>query len=119
MFHACVIDDDPQTVTALRTSLNRLGCDVVVSEATEESFLEGNGGSKIDVAFVSLSLRKVGARRMAQMIQTRYPHSKVILITGWKGVLDSNTLLKEGFAGVLRRPPRFSEIKKVLIDHLG
>ena len=68
MFSACVIDDDPKTVLALRTSLNRLGCEVIASEASVESLTQVAIQNKIDVAFVSLSLRTMGARKAAQLI---------------------------------------------------
>jgi hypothetical protein len=40
-------------------------------------------------------------------------------MTSWAGELDRAALNAEGLSGVIRKPLRFIELKKALIDHLG
>ncbi len=119
MFNACVIEDDPVTVSALRAALSRLGCEVAVSEGSQDGLTRLSESNRIDVAFVSLSLRSASARGVAQHIRAQHPSSKVFFVTSWDGELDRRILDAEGVSGVIRRPPRFSEVKRMLIEHLG
>ncbi|MBD3392089.1 MAG: response regulator [Chitinivibrionales bacterium] len=119
MFSACIIEDDASTAQSLRATLCRLGCDVLVSEGSRESLGDIRERPCIDVAFVALSLRNASARGVAREIRSRHPWSKVFFVTSWEGEFDRDVLDAEGVAGIIKKPPRFSEVKRTLIEHLG
>lgn len=119
-FTAFIVEDDPAIIHSLRSTLNKLGCEVRVSKgATSENFQEEMNNQKIDAAFVSLTLRGTSGRAIARHIKANFPFSKIFLMTSWQGELDGDILNAEGLAGVIRKPLRFSEVKKTLIEHLG
>lgn len=119
LFSAYVVDDDPEIIHALRSALNKLGCEVIIGETHQEDADNLVQHQKIDVAFVSLSLRHVSGRTVARTIKSTYPFSKVFLVTSWEGELDTGVLNAEGLSGVIRKPLRFSDVKRALIEHLG
>jgi CheY-like chemotaxis protein len=119
LFSAYVVEEDPQTVQSLKSTLNKLGCEVTISDGTRENVENAARNSKIDVAFVSLTFREFSGRSIARSIKSNNPFSKIFLMTSWEGELDQTILNAEGLSGVIRKPPKFFEVKKALIDHLG
>jgi CheY-like chemotaxis protein len=119
MFSVCVIDEDVETVEALRTVLGRLGCEVVLSEGSHESIQRLTRAKKVDAAFVSLGLRGASACGVARRLRACYPSSKVFFLTNWEGELDREALDSVGICEVIRKPPRFSDVKRILLEHLG
>jgi DNA-binding NarL/FixJ family response regulator len=99
--------------------LNKLGCEVTVSEGNKENIETAARNLKIDVAFVSLTYKATSGRTIARCIKSNSPFSKIFIMTRWEGELDNSVLNAEGLSGVIRKPLRFIEVKKALIDHLG
>jgi len=119
-FSAYIVEDDPEIIQSLRCALNKLGCNVRVGGiGAEENLEDGLADKRIDIAFVSLTLRQASGRTIARNIKANCPFSKIFLMTSWEGELDRDILNAEGLSGVIRKPPRFSEVKKMLIEHLG
>ncbi len=117
-FQALVIDDKPETCNAVKRALSRLGCSVTAAQTCDRAADECVKKS-FDIVLVSLCVRGTGARSFSRWVRTRNPEAKVFLLTSWEGALDEKVLASEGISGVIHKPPRFSEIRRTLIDNLG
>jgi DNA-binding response OmpR family regulator len=117
-FNALVIDDNPEVCHTFKKFLARLGCDVSIAESAEEG-IDQFSAITYDIVFVALCIREMGARGVARWLRYRFPRTKVMAMTSWKGDLDSSILSIDGIHEVIRKPLNFGELRKTVIRHLG
>lgn len=117
-FNALVIDDSKDVCSTFKKVLGQLGCHVAFADTAEEG-INMISLQAFDIIFVALCIRQVGARGIGRWIRYRYPRTKVMAMTSWRGELDYNILSLDGIHEVVRKPLKFNEIKKTLIKHLG
>jgi len=118
MFHVLIIDDDEELRETLRKSLARLGCDVTVSP-TAELGMDQLKKKTFDAVFAALCVRDMGARSIARWVKKNSSNTKFLIVTSWKGYLESNLLKLDGIHDVIHKPVKFGEIKDKVIEHLG
>jgi CheY-like chemotaxis protein len=117
-FNALIIDDNAETCSTFKKVLSQLGCHVSIADSAEKGIDEFSA-TAFDVVFVALCIRDMGARGVARWIRYRYPQTKVMATTSWKGELDKTILSVEGIHEVVRKPVKLNEIRRTLIQHLG
>jgi two-component system response regulator HydG len=117
-FHALVIDDDIEICEMLQKVLNQLGCNVVFVDSAEKG-IEKFASVAFDMVFVALCIREIGARGVARWIRYRFPQTKVMATTNWKGELDKNILSYDGIHDVVHKPIKINEIRRTVLQHLG
>jgi len=118
MFHVLIIDDDEGLRETLRKSLARLGCDVTVSP-TAELGMDELKKRTFDAVFAALCVRDMGARSIARWVKKNSSNTKFLIVTSWKGYLESNLLKLDGIHDVIHKPVKFGEIKDKVLEHLG
>jgi DNA-binding response OmpR family regulator len=118
MFHVLVIDDDEGLRETLRKSLMRLGCDVTVRYTAEQG-LDELKKRTFDAVFAALCVRDMGARSIARWVKKNSSETKFLIVTSWKGYLESNLLKLDGIHDVVHKPVKFGEIRDKVLEHLG
>jgi two-component system, NtrC family, response regulator HydG len=117
-FQALVIDDDLEICQILQKVLNQLGCNVIFADSAEKG-IEKFATVAFDLVFVALCIREIGARGVARWVRYRFPQTKVMATTSWKGELDKTILSFDGIHDVVHKPFKINEIRHTVIRHLG
>ncbi|MFP4418344.1 MAG: response regulator [Fibrobacterota bacterium] len=117
-FSVLIVEESSEVGSSFKRSLSRLGCQVHMVAYGKDAIHQCEG-STYDIALISLSIRDIGARTAIRGIRMVCPHTKLFIVTSWYGSLNDNILCLDGVDGVLHKPARFSEIRRILFDHLG
>ena len=118
LFNALVIDDDSNVRTTFKKALQHLGCRVTEAESAEKGINFLNN-TNFNIVFAALCVKKMGARAVARWIKANRPNTKFIIITSWKGQLETAILSADGIHGVVHKPLLFTEIREILLEQLG
>lgn len=118
MFNALVIDDNFDVRSTFKKALLRLGCNVKDVDSAECGISEMSL-LPYNIVFASLCVRDSGARGIARWIKNNRPNTKFLIITGWKGQLESHVLAEDGIHGVIHKPLLFNELRDSLLEQLG
>ncbi|MGD9200016.1 MAG: response regulator [Chitinispirillia bacterium] len=118
LFNALVIDDDLNVRSTFKNTLQHLGCKVTESESAENG-MSVLYSTNFNIVFAALCVKKIGARGVARWIKINHPNTKFIIITSWKGQLETAILSADGIHGVVHKPLLFTEIREILLEHLG
>jgi len=119
MFHALVVEDNPQTLKTLTNALTRLGY-IVNSADTAEGAIDELNQNSYDAVFAELCLRGgQGGRGIARIVKKLHHNAKFFIVTSWKGDLEPGMLLIDGIDGIIRKPIIFNEIRDNVLEHFG
>ncbi len=116
--NALVIDDNDTARYCFKKALYRLGCSVNEAGSAEEAICELSL-MPYNVVMASLCVKKMGGRSIARWVRDNCPATKFFLITSWKGKLEDHILAVDGIHGIIHKPLLFTEIRDVLLKHLG
>ncbi|MBD3315878.1 MAG: response regulator [Chitinivibrionales bacterium] len=117
-FYTLVIDENPQVQGNLRRLLNRLGCEVTLAD-TEGQGISRLASSKYHAVFVALCGKAIRGREVARWVKIYGNGTKVFVVTSWRGELEEKVLAVDGIHGVVHKPLIFSEVRDVMLEHLG
>jgi DNA-binding response OmpR family regulator len=117
-FSALVIDESPEVQGCLRRLLNRLGCEVTLAES-ESQGISRLSSAKFQAVFVALCGKEIRGREVARWAKTHGNGTKVFVVTSWRGELEDKVLAVDGIHGVVHKPLIFSEVRDVMLEHLG
>lgn len=117
-FHVLLIDDDIKVLNALRDALSASGHTV----QTASSGLEGvdlfskalTAGTPFDAVITDLGMPGMDGREVAEAVKRLDKECPVTLLTGWGKQLGSQPMPIEHVDAVLAKPPKISEIHKLL-----
>jgi CheY-like chemotaxis protein len=117
-FSALVIDESPEVQAGLRRVLNRLGCGVTSAGSESEGIAQLTSVT-FDAVFVALCGKEIRGREVARWIKGHGNGTKVFVVTSWRGELEGKVLAVDGIHGVVHKPLIFSEVRDVMLEHLG
>lgn len=117
-FKILVIEDNSESQEALKKSLSRLGCQVVVVDTSEKGMDEIKN-NRYDAVFASLCVREKGARIVARFVKNQSFNTKFFVVTSWKGEMEKNLLHLDGIHDIIKKPLIFTDIRDKLLEHLG
>jgi len=118
LFNALVIDDDSNVRTTFKKALQHLGCKVTEADSAEKG-MSVLCNTSFNIVFAALCVKKKGARGVARWVKANSPNTKFFIITSWKGQLETTILSADGIHGVVHKPLLFTEIREILLEHLG
>jgi two-component system cell cycle sensor histidine kinase/response regulator CckA len=116
---ALVMDDEAVIQDVVGQMLKRLGYEIATfdegQQALEAIEKAGETGNPFKVAFLDLLNKKgMGGRETLKQMLKRAPQVTTIAISGFSDGSDINTLKQLGFADVLYKPFKLSDLKTVL-----
>lgn len=108
-----VVDDDEQVRTTLCDILRAAGHHVWEAASGPEA-LACLEGQTVDTVCTDLGMPGMNGLRLADCIHTRWPETKVGLITGWGARVERQDLAAHGIAFLVAKPFRKEEILRRL-----
>jgi two-component system cell cycle sensor histidine kinase/response regulator CckA len=116
---ALVMDDEAVIQDVVGQMLKRLGYEIATFEEGQQALeaieKAGKTGNPFKVAFLDLLNKKgMDGKEMLKQMLKRAPQVTTIAISGFSDGSDINTLKQLGFADVLYKPFKLSDLKTVL-----
>jgi CheY-like chemotaxis protein len=110
-----VIDDSEEVREVLRELLSRHGYTVVTSPDGESGLVELEARS-FDLAMIDLGLPGISGLEVAQRLKSRWPATRVALMTGYGDRMGSEDVKSKGVDFVLAKPFSLDQLRSV-VDH--
>jgi len=109
-FKIAVIDDEPIVCREIKRGLSREGYDVETF-GDAESGLSAFEREAFDLVLCDLRLPGLGGQDVLKHIRTHYPHTEVILITGYGSVDSAIEAIRAGAFHYVAKPVKMTEIR--------
>ncbi len=113
------IDDEPLLRELLKQMLQLDGHSVEVSDSGQaglEAFRSAREQSEpFDVVITDLGMPYLDGRQVAAQIKRESPRTPVVILTGWGALMQENGVAAARVDAVLSKPPRFKELREVLL----
>jgi CheY-like chemotaxis protein len=110
-----VIDDSEEVREVLRELLSRHGYTVVTSPDGESGLVELEARS-FDLAMIDLGLPGISGLEVAHRLKSRWPTTRVALMTGYGDRMGSEDVKSKGVDFVLAKPFSLDQLRSV-VDH--
>jgi CheY-like chemotaxis protein len=108
-----VVDDNTDAGEMLKRALETLGHDVQVA-ASGEAALAMTADSPFDAAVLDIGLPGMNGFEVADRLRARYPHVRLIALTGYGQPADAEATRRAGFHAHCTKPVTIS----ALVQHL-
>ncbi len=113
-----LVDDDPILLESLQDTLSNDGHQVVTAaggQAAIDILFEARHRSEpFDAVVTDLGMPYVDGRKVSAAAKHYFPSTPVILLTGWGQKLISEGTTPPGVDCVLCKPPKLSELRRVM-----
>jgi CheY-like chemotaxis protein len=110
-----VVDDSEEVREVLRELLSRHGYTVVTSPDGESGLVELEART-FDLAMVDLGLPGISGLEVAHRLKSRWPATRVALMTGYGDRMGSEDVKSKGVDFVLAKPFSLDQLRSV-VDH--
>jgi CheY-like chemotaxis protein len=110
-----VVDDSEEVREVLRELLSRHGYTVVTSPDGESGLVELEA-RVFDLAMVDLGLPGISGLEVAHRLKSRWPATRVALMTGYGDRMGSEDVKSKGVDFVLAKPFSLDQLRSV-VDH--
>ncbi len=117
-FQVLIVSESEESQSDLKKNLVRLGCKVKTANSAE-SGIDELKRNNFDAIFTDLCVREKGGRSIARWVKSESIHSKVFIVTSWKGELEPHVLQADGIHDVIHKPFIFHEIRDKLLEQIG
>ncbi len=115
-----VVEDDVATRQALCDILEDLGYQVLTAHNGKEAqTLMQQHGHQIALVLSDLVMPKVGGAELYASLQAQYPHTKMIMITGYPAANQDKALLEQGITAWLQKPFSADDIARIVAQALA
>ena len=108
-----IVDDEQMIVELLTTLLSGLGHDVT-GFVDPLKALEVFETGEYDLVITDLGMPDVSGFELAKFVKEKDSSTKVVLITGWGADYEKRDLSDRGVDGVLGKPFKLEELKKLI-----
>ncbi len=116
-----VLDDEPIVGKRLQPALAKVGCDVEVFDAPGPA-LEKIRAKRFDVVVTDIRMEDIDGIEVLESVLTRWPETKVIMITGYATVEVAREAMAKGAFDFIAKPFKPQELRDVIAkaaDALG
>jgi DNA-binding NtrC family response regulator len=108
-----VLDDEPIVGKRLQPALAKVGCDVEVFDAPRPA-LEKIEAKRFDVVVTDIRMDEIDGIEVLQKVLTRWPATKVIMITGYATVEVAREAIAKGAFDFIAKPFKPQELRDVI-----
>ncbi|MFC2091379.1 response regulator [Elusimicrobiota bacterium] len=112
-----VVDDDREIRFFCQQVLDRHGFVTNTAKSAEGAMhiLQNN---EYEVVLLDINLPRMDGIEMAGIIKEKYPHIRVIIMTGSAGMQDIEKALESGARSFIRKPFKISDLIQQIKDQL-
>lgn len=110
---ALVVDDDTVFRDELSTLLSDWGHPVLAVSSGPKA-IEALEGSEFDVVFSDVRMPRMNGIELLRLIRERWPHTYVVMITGYATIETAVEAMKLGAFDYLRKPFRSENVEKII-----
>lgn len=115
-----VVDDESLVRTTAAEMLRTLGYEVLLASDGEEGVrFFGEEFDRIDGVLLDLIMPGMDGRACAEALQKIDPDVPIVLCSGWGYEALADDLERGGFAGLVRKPYKLSELARAVEQALG
>jgi len=112
--HALAVDDDPALARMLALMLESDGHTVTVALSGEEA-LRLLATTPVDLVISDLGMGTgMNGWELAEHVRQRFPDLPVVFATGWGSEIDSEEARRRGIAGIISKPYRLHDLRRLL-----
>ena len=108
-----LVEDQPPVREAIGDMLKVLGHEVVAVSTGEEA-LEIAGRDEFDLALIDLGIPQINGLQLAKMLKEIDPQLPVVILTGWSGMIDEESMERYGVWKVLPKPVQIDQLSELL-----
>ena len=117
-FRLLVVDDEEIARTNLEHILQKEGYEVSTAADGAEA-LEHMGSAPFDLVLTDLKMEKVDGIMLLEKVKSLYPHTEVIIITGYATVPSAVKALHEGAYHYIAKPVKLHEVRSTVEQALA
>jgi two-component system, cell cycle response regulator CpdR len=112
MAHLLIVEDDPSVRTLAARALESAGHQVTLAEDGEEGLAKiGESGRRLDLVVSDIRMPGIDGIEMARSAAQRFPHLRILLMTGYADQRERAAELSGTVLGVLQKPFTLAEIR--------
>ncbi|MEE9555144.1 MAG: GAF domain-containing protein [candidate division Zixibacteria bacterium] len=108
-----VVDDEESLRDILGEILESIGHKADIASCGEEA-LELLAKNKYDIVITDLGMENISGWDLADIINTDYPETKVILATGWGAHVEQGQLVLHRVEGLIKKPFKIGDISRIV-----
>ncbi len=108
-----VVDDEPIVGKRLKRLLYKAGYDIDIF--TEGSIaIEELGKKSFDIIIADLKMKGINGMDILEIVKKKYPHIKVIIITGYGKKLTAIEAFNKGAFDFITKPFKIKELENII-----
>jgi signal transduction histidine kinase/ActR/RegA family two-component response regulator len=115
--HILCIDDEPLLRELVREMLKQDGHRVETTDGAQAGIgafrAARNRGEPFDLVVTDLGMPYLDGRGVAKILKTESPETPVVILTGWGVFMKENASMPSGVDGILSKPPRLDEFRRM------
>jgi two-component system cell cycle response regulator CpdR len=112
MAHLLIVEDDPSVRALAARALESAGHQVTLAEDGEEGLAKiGEAGRRLDLVVSDIRMPGIDGIEMARSAAQRFPHLRILLMTGYADQRERAAELSGTVLGVLQKPFTLAEIR--------
>ncbi len=108
-----VLDDEPLVGRRLQPALAKVGCDVEVFDAPLQA-LRRLAEKEFHIVVTDIRMEDIDGIEVLERVTSRYPRTKVIMITGYATVEVAREALAKGAFDFIAKPFKPQDIRDVI-----
>jgi DNA-binding NtrC family response regulator len=109
-----VVDDEPTVCRSLEKVLRRKGYEVAQALNVPAALETLEAGQKFDLIVADLMMPQVGGLELLKIVRERWPHTPVLIITGYASIASAVEATQHGAGGYLPKPFTPEELEKAV-----
>ena len=112
-----VVDDD-DAIRLTLTEMLEIENHKVVSASSGQEALVFLANQNFDIVFTDLGMPGMSGWEVSKEVKRLYPSTKVVMITGWGGQLDSIRAKESGIEKIIPKPVSYEEILNTVKEYV-
>ncbi len=114
-----LVEDNPTVLRITQSMLERLGYRVIVAANGREALaLYQRQRSDIELVLTDVTMPEMGGLELCHALQAENPAVKVLAMTGYPLKVSFDTLLAQGFIGLLQKPFTINQVARNIAQAL-
>ena len=108
-----LLDDEPIVGKRLKPALAKIGCEVEVFEDPIAA-LERINQKAFDIVVTDIRMDEMDGMQILDQVLTRYPETKVIMITGYAMIAVAREAMEKGAFDFIAKPFKPDDLRQVI-----
>lgn len=121
MYQVLIVDDEKSVLSLLQNTINweMLGLSLIGSATDGAQALEILQTNLVDIVITDIRMQKMSGLELSQILYQKYPHIKIIIMSGYAEFSYAQKALRYGALGYCLKPIEPEDLTQLLLKAIG